>query len=1347
MPILLNVLSSHDQKVVEQGCLCVTGVIDSFKHKRERLEELVKAELLQAILRLLLPGTTNLIGPHIHTQFLRTLGIVARISPNLSVELLKMDVVDTLYQILTGVSPPSETDDAATKIDSVVVMQALIHRPREQVFETLNVICELLPSVPGQNHVDYDDFDGILDEIHTSSRPAKPKIRTVDRRAELLNGCKTETKRFAMILLPTLTDAYSSTVNLSVRQKVLTAHLKMLSNLDTQVIEDALRPVPYASFLASILSQQDHPSLVRIALQAAELLLERLENIYQYQFYREGVIAEIKKLADAPVELEPKNLPLAKAMKTSDHPVGKTRSLATAAEPVVAAEVNEKAEDDDSSDGEEDGHDEEDDDEDDDDEDGEHDNIHEDESDSDTSSSSEHGLTELGPLPGIKDLNTLQAKTFIEKYELSRGQEIRDKAAKILNGLQSLSQKIEECYLGDGTGDGAGLFSQLASYFEGDALETITTSELLNSGIIRVLVEIFSKSEGALNSDARTTFLQAFMGRTITTKVKTGNTNSSTTAFSVLVHKLQDLLSRAEHFEVLTVSHGASDSNRNNATSMLSKQLRLKLVADGESDIPRPYKDVMVSIHAIATFKALDDYLRPRISLSERPRGTRHREAMLSHLASTRLRERYDQQSENSLFGNAESGQPPLPETTSPLSRDVPQATPKSKPPANQPTDVTPNSTPGKPLSRRSNRRQNLTAAASRPPPDSPAAQTLECADERQLSEEEDLDEDDALNAIVDDIDDELSDEVVVDPTAVNIETASTGRMTARKESGSRVATPQQAATPTSRPAASTPTQSPAVQAVSGNSLALAGRPFSYAAALAAVPQDWHIEFSIDDSKIPNDTTIYRAVYHNREQPEKPASRNIWSGIHTIKFKRVKGPPAPESVASALPSGAHTAQTASGMPPSLDKNPTTSAILRLLKILHELNSDIEELLAKRGMTYLTPEPLSQFINTKLTAKMNRQLEEPLIVASNCMPSWSEDLSRLFSFLFPFETRHLYLQSTSFGYSRSMMRWQSAQSNDDDRQSRRRDDRPILGRLQRQKVRIARSRILESAVKVMELYGASPSVLEVEYFEEVGTGLGPTLEFYSTVSKEFSKKRLQMWRENDASDHDEYAFGKLGLFPAPMSRHQASHESGKKLLHLFRMLGKFVARSMLDSRIIDVSFNPMFFRFGESLSASKSTLAAVRSVDRDLANSLSEVKQFAIAKEEVEKSTHLTAFQKVQALQDIQVKGARIEDLGLDFTLPGYPGIDLIPNGSNVAVTIDNVGKYVDRVLDTTLGSGVERQIEAFRSGFSQVFPYESLRAFTPDELGMLFGRVDEDWSLESESSRIFWCKVAYANAL
>ena len=51
------------------------------------------------------------------------------------------------------------------------------------------------------------------------------------------------------------------------------------------------------------------------------------------------------------------------------------------------------------------------------------------------------------------------------------------------------------------------------------------------------------------------------------------------------------------------------------------------------------------------------------------------------------------------------------------------------------------------------------------------------------------------------------------------------------------------------------------------------------------------------------------------------------------------------------------------------------------------------------------------------------------------------------------------------------------------------------------VRVSRRRILDSAQKVMELYAASRVVLELEYFGEVGTGLGPTLEFYTLLAHE------------------------------------------------------------------------------------------------------------------------------------------------------------------------------------------------------------------------------------------------------
>ncbi|KAG6008900.1 hypothetical protein E4U21_003712 [Claviceps maximensis] len=1453
MPILLNVLGSNDQRVVEQASLCVSGIVESFKYQPAKLEELVSVDLLRAVLRLLVPGTTNLIGSSIHTQFLRVLAFTARASPRLSAELFKLNVVETLYQMLTGVSPPPGMEDVASKLDSVVVMQALIHRPRDQIVETLNVICELLPSLPRNADPAYGDFVETQlthEPIITSCVEGRSRRSPSDKRLELLEGCKPEVRRFALIIFPTLTDAFSSTVNLSVRQKVLTAQLKMLSNLDEAILTEALVPVPYASFLASILSQQDHPSLVMLGLQATELLVSRLESIYRYQLYREGVFHEINKLA---IDEEPADL---KKEDTGDEDEdgeddghGEDDEEGTGEdEEEDEQQVREEEVQGEEQGGDEGGDDDErkggnncrddnektkvtatdqtgnqlqasspgaDDDEDEDanvgkestnngnassrdDEEGEEgeENEQDHAPDGDMSPASSRGSTMSVDMPPPRyissDMKSMRsrirevAKKFLETHEQGdHAKSMKVKANLILNDLSNLANELEEHYLKRAAAPLGGaqkdkeLLSKLASYFDTDMLESVTSAELLASGLVQTLLDIFSNPDEQLARSAQSTFLEVFMSYSLKSKPKTATADSPATPFSVLVHKMQDLLSRSEHFEVLTVHHNSFDGNRSSPASMLGKQIRLRLVADDKSNIPRPYRNIMVSIHAIATFKSLDDYLRPRISLAERPAigrrdglsralaavagmsGLQFSSAAVAAAAAAangRLADR-------SPFGSIPPPPPPPPPpphganaTPSPSrfkTRSKSRSTPQPNTSAT-PQDQSAGPSQDKSVLRRSSRRQEASAeesSLSRPPPpeeESPPT-TLECADEKQMSDDDDMEGTSALEAIVGELNEDIDDEPDLgtrpDPSAVNVEVAAGENITARKDDGTRVSTPSGSSLANMRAGGSASVLAgllpphpppPSGQDTPTPSASSASRPgMSYSSALQSVPQDWHIEFSLDDKVILNETTIYRAVHTSTSSADELVSRSIWSATHPIKFRRVPGPPSSEPFSFGTTSDSD-GETVNGIPASLTKNPTTASILRLLNILHELNANIEDVLSEHRNNSISVniEPLSQFVNTKLTAKLNRQLEEPLIVASSCLPGWSEDLARLYPFLFPFETRHLFLQSTSFGYARSMARWQNAQA-EDNRRDRNNNDRPFLGRLQRQKVRISRQKILESALKVMDLYGAAQSILEVEYFEEVGTGLGPTLEFYSTVSKEFSKKKLKLWREMDSVGQAEFVSGQSGLFPRPLNQDELAAANGERILHLFKMLGKFVARSMIDSRIIDIHFNPIFFRIGDAPSTGiKPSLGAVKIVDPGLASSLKTIKKFALAKKEIDEDPNRTAAQKVADTESIVIDNVRLEDLCLDFTLPGYPHIELEENGSHKRVSIENVDIYIEKVIDMTLGSGVRRQVDAFRAGFSQVFPYSALSAFTPDELVSLFGKVDEDWSLETLTDSI-----------
>ena len=68
---------------------------------------------------------------------------------------------------------------------------------------------------------------------------------------------------------------------------------------------------------------------------------------------------------------------------------------------------------------------------------------------------------------------------------------------------------------------------------------------------------------------------------------------------------------------------------------------------------------------------------------------------------------------------------------------------------------------------------------------------------------------------------------------------------------------------------------------------------------------------------------------------------------------------------------------------------------------------------------------------------------------------------------------------------------------------------------------------------------------------------------------------------------------------------------------------------------------------------------------------------------------------------------------MDFTLPGYPGIELRKGGRDLGVTLDNLASYISLVSHWLLVEGVSMQFEALREGFNSVFPICNLQMFHP----------------------------------
>uniref|UniRef100_A0A182VUY9 E3 ubiquitin-protein ligase n=1 Tax=Anopheles minimus TaxID=112268 RepID=A0A182VUY9_9DIPT len=139
--------------------------------------------------------------------------------------------------------------------------------------------------------------------------------------------------------------------------------------------------------------------------------------------------------------------------------------------------------------------------------------------------------------------------------------------------------------------------------------------------------------------------------------------------------------------------------------------------------------------------------------------------------------------------------------------------------------------------------------------------------------------------------------------------------------------------------------------------------------------------------------------------------------------------------------------------------------------------------------------------------------------------------------------------------------------------------------------------------------------------------------------------------------------------------------------------------------------------------------------------LRELQELVQQKQNIEQNDMLSSEEKLQQISELKLNTktgcVALEDLALTFTyLPssknyGYGSADLIPNGSNIDVTINNVEEYCNLTIAFCLQEGIAKQLAAFHRGFCEVFSLNKLAAFTPEEIRkMLCGEQNPEWTRE-----------------
>lgn len=521
--------------------------------------------------------------------------------------------------------------------------------------------------------------------------------------------------------------------------------------------------------------------------------------------------------------------------------------------------------------------------------------------------------------------------------------------------------------------------------------------------------------------------------------------------------------------------------------------------------------------------------------------------------------------------------------------------------------------------------------------------------------------------------------------------------------------------------------------------------------------------FLLNGKQLDRSVTLYQAILQDKinEDPDIIVSKKFWDEVHRVTLRSTKKLQlrSPQISADPCQSSLSCDKTElswhnfsffstmllTELPLKLERSNPAYDALFVLKILEGLNRVSFQLFSNERSNAFAEGtlenfddlkviahslPQTEFISSKLTSKLEQQMHDHLALSTATMPLWCMQLVVACPFLFSFEARWKYFCLNISGVSRNQ-----TQNSEKNEISTINDRRSLSASLPRKRFKVHRNNILASAAKMMQWYAGKKVLLEIEFSNEVGTGLGPTLEFYTLVSHVFQKVGMCMWRGDHTStakrlktsmvvSDSGFIIAHSGLFPRPWSSGMdfSNGVSFSKVLKNFFLLGQLTARAIQDGRILDLPFSRAFYKL---MLEQDLDIYDIQSFDPELGRTLIEFQ--ALAKKKGLLESKLGEHSKDRF--DPFFRNTRIEDLCLDFSLPGYPDYVFSSRGDSKMVNISNLEEYVSLVVDATVRRGISRQLESFKSGFSKVFPIKALQIFTAEELERLLCGEQDNWDI------------------
>jgi len=350
-----------------------------------------------------------------------------------------------------------------------------------------------------------------------------------------------------------------------------------------------------------------------------------------------------------------------------------------------------------------------------------------------------------------------------------------------------------------------------------------------------------------------------------------------------------------------------------------------------------------------------------------------------------------------------------------------------------------------------------------------------------------------------------------------------------------------------------------------------------------------------------------------------------------------------------------------------------------------------------------------FINSKVTLLISKASSDGSSVSKTSIPSWCKNLSIDCGFLTKFMARSL-LFKVSFDSRRSLVNLQNYFKSIDPNYPN--EYNITLEKSMRLKIIVDRNKILEHGLTLLDDAVTSKffGFLEFEYINEIGNGLGPTLEFFYLVFEKLREDKRLWYKTTDGS-----LYPNLGL------------NDNEECIKLFKLLGYIIGRAIYDDRLMDIPLSRVFW----SLLLERPVLfKEMEIIDKNLYKAVNDFRNLIKVKKDLIKSNPKITDEEIE--NKVLYNNQKLSELDLYFTFPGNNDIELKKGGNDILLTMKNIEEYVNLIYDFIFYRGIDRAVTAFRDGFCLIYNIYNLKCFTSLELEeFVCGSLEIKWDKDN----------------